>query len=314
MEKVSVIVPVYNVEKYIKRCLESIINQAYTNLEIILVNDGSTDASRSVCEEYCQKDPRIIILDKKNGGLSDARNYGLDRCSGDYVFFIDSDDYMSTNCIKRLYDNIVKTESDIATALFAEFDESEKPKEEQGKEKTLKTEKALEWLLYRKRCTTSAWGKLYKKDLFKDIRYPVGKICEDLPVTYKLFAKAKRVSIDSSKLYYYLLRKNSIIRSEFKPARFEALGFAEEETSFIKRKYPKLIKAALNREFMESVYIQRSIFGSKEINTEYYEKTKNAYNKLRSSVIRDIKAPLESKLYALLGSNGIKMLVRRKNV
>ena len=314
MEKISVIVPIYNVEKYLNRCIDSILNQTYRNLEIILVDDGSTDRSSEICLARSKEDTRIKVFRKKNGGLSDARNYGLDRSCGKYVFFIDSDDYIATDCIMRLYRNLKNTESDISTILFYPFNENEIPFSKMGTNRAYDNEKALEQLLYRRRCTTSAWGKLYDARLFDGIRYPVGKICEDLPTTYKIFAKAKKIAIDDSKLYYYLQRKDSIIRSEFKPDRFEALKFANEETAFVKKNFPKLIKAALNREFMESVYVLRSIFSSSNVSSNFLKGATDVYQDLRWGVVFDFKATIESRIYALIGVRGIKILERRRSV
>ncbi len=306
---ISVIVPVYNIEKYVSKCIESILRQTYSNLEIILVDDGSTDNSSNILNIFSRKDNRIKVLRKENGGLSDARNYGLDRAKGDYIFFIDGDDYISDECIEFLENAIEVYNADISTTQFIRYYENEEPNASDGRNMPYTTTKALERLLYQKNCTTSAWGKLYKKSLFDNIRYPKGKICEDLPITYKLFARANKVVIGKSKHYFYLQRENSIIYSKFKPARADALKFAKEETDFIKEHFPKLKKAALNREFMENVYVYSSIISSKD--NKYKDillNVKESIKHLRITVLTDPKAPLMTKMYALLGVENIKKI------
>ena len=302
--KISVIIPIYNVEKFLPKCIESIISQSYKNLEILLVDDGSTDNCNKICKQYAKKDNRIKLFKKNNGGLSDARNYGIDRATGDYLFFVDSDDYIAPNCIKELLDSSIAANSEIATTLFVAFHNGETPTSQKGIYKTLGTKDALENLLYQKNCTTSAWGKLYKKELFNNIRYPKGKICEDLPTTYKLFAKASKISIGTSKLYFYLQRQNSIIISNFKPERFDALEFAKEETQFIEKNYPSLRKAAANRELMEAIYILESM----KPNCPYRHEKQSAIRTVkdnRKTILFDKKAPFKTKVYAIVSYIGI---------
>ena len=300
-DKISIIVPIYNVEKYLERCIISIINQTYTNLEIILVDDGSTDGCPDICEKYKKQDDRIVVLHKKNGGLSDARNKGIDIATGKYIYFIDSDDYMHINTIKFLIECINQSDADISCCSYLPFYDNQQLVDTDMKEeyKCFDSKTALENLLYQKDCTNSAWGKLYKAALFKDIRYPVGQICEDLPVTYQLFHKAKKVCISSAQYYYYYQRQNSIINTVFKLSRMSGLNFVKDETKFIKENHPELIKAAINREFIEAVYILSKI----ELNDKY----KKEINELklvlkndRSIVIFDKNSKKKIRIVALL--------------
>ena len=180
---VSVIIPIYNVEKYLKKCIESVINQTFSDLEIILVNDGSTDNCKEICEDYKSKDNRIKFIHKSNGGLSSARNAGIQVATGDYYTFIDSDDYIMSDMIEQLVYMAQLTDADISLCC--------KTNQENGFEEGINKkieiftkEEALKCILTEKKILTSAWGKLYKRKLFNEVRYPDGKIYEDLGTTY----------------------------------------------------------------------------------------------------------------------------------
>lgn len=202
-ELISVIVPIYNVEKYLNKCIESIINQSYSNLEIILVDDGSKDSSGIMCDSYILKDKRIKVIHKENGGLSDARNVGLDKAKGEYIVFIDSDDWIDEKMIEILYNIIKKNNSDISICdYFLAYNEEIQTQKEDIEIINLSNIEALK-TIYDKDlgvCMIVAWNKLYKRNLFKDdIRYPYGKIHEDEFTTYKLLYKAKKNIIYKSK-------------------------------------------------------------------------------------------------------------------
>lgn len=308
---ISVIIPVYNVEDFLPRCIDSAIKQTYENLEIFLVDDGSTDASGRICDEYKKKDNRIKVIHKRNGGLSDARNVAIDSMKGDYVFFLDSDDYMSEETISLLYKCMIDNEADIVTTQYIEFsgeDYIESDRAIVSKDCiTLSNKDALENLMYQKDCKTSAWGKLYKASLFDNIRYPKGKICEDLPTTYLLFAKASKICLGIGKLYYYNQRQGSIINSSFNTARMDALGFAEEETEFIKNNFEDILNSAICREFLEAIYILIKLYGCSGKYKREYKKVKESLKKNRGVVLFDRKAPMQYRLCAMMCFISIKM-------
>ena len=312
-ELISIIVPCYNVEQYLDRCVKSLVDQTYKNIEIILVDDGSTDATGEKCDVWAEKNKVIKTYHKENGGLSDARNYGMLKSSGKYFFFVDSDDYVSTNIVEFLYNSLKNSDSDISTCQHVTFYENELPKDENKNINVVyNTEDALSELMYQNNVTTSAWGKLYKRELFNYIKYPKGKVCEDLPVTYLLFAKSKRISINSKRLYYYFIRNGSIMHSKFNKNRLDALDFSKEETEYIQKKFPKLINAAFNREFMEAVYVSKRIPYTKEFK-EHRKVIKSILKKYRLIVLKDKKAKRNSKIYALasyFGILGIKIIFK----
>ena len=184
---ISVIVPVYNVEKYLKKCIQSIINQTYKNLEIILVDDGSSDNSGKICDEFAQKDNRIKVIHKTNGGLSDARNAGLDVMSGEWVSFVDSDDFVSPYYIENLHYLVNKYDVDMAITSFVRFfnENTKLSSNKISNQEVLihNPDEAIKNMLYGKYYSVSACFKIYKKDLFYNNRFTKGKIYEDFELT-----------------------------------------------------------------------------------------------------------------------------------
>ncbi|HFI0403570.1 TPA: glycosyltransferase family 2 protein [Streptococcus suis] len=224
---VSIIVPIYNVEKFLPRCIESICNQTYENIEILLINDGSTDGSEQICMDFMKRDSRIRYFLKENGGLSDARNYGIERACGKYLAFIDSDDFVESDFILRLYDALVQQNASVAIAGFSKVDENgtilkkELLENEElvltGREvcKKLHSEKGQVFVV--------AWNKLYKKELFSNVQYAKGKIHEDEYIAYQLFYDLDRIAVVNDSLYYYVERQESITRTQMTDLRFECL-------------------------------------------------------------------------------------------
>lgn len=215
MEKkalISVIVPIYKVEKYLDRCVSSIVSQTYSNLEIILVDDGSPDNCPLICDEWQKKDNRIKVFHKKNGGLSDARNCGIDNSNGDYVVFVDSDDYIAKNMIEVLYTTLMEDKTDIAICDYyiSELDKNSPHKF--SNKKFIVKDKKFDYLYNEYGCVTVvAWNKIYKKSIFENIRYPYGKVHEDEFIICDVLKKANSVSYILEPLYYYVQRENSIM-------------------------------------------------------------------------------------------------------
>ena len=226
-ELVSIIVPVYNVEKYVSKCAVSLINQTYKNTEIIFVDDGSTDESGKICDDFAERYSFIKVLHQKNGGLSDARNKGMRASSGDYVVFVDSDDYVSCKFIEILVAGFKSEEVDISCCAYVKFVDDGEPVKSNAaiKCRTLTGEEAMKFCYSREGRTIDvvAWNKLYRKSLFikNDIEYPKGKYFEDLYTTFKLFYYARRVSINSEELYYYRQREGSIMASSMTVKKYE---------------------------------------------------------------------------------------------
>lgn len=209
---VTVIVPVYNVKEYLSECIASIIHQTYKNLEIIIVDDGSTDGSSEICDKFQRKDRRITVIHKENGGLSSARNCGLEVAKGRYISFIDSDDFILPDMIETLLNSIKKNDADVACCDF--FSDRNSCMEYEG-EYVFDRETAISRLFDAKGFCCYAWNKLYRKFLFDNIQYPVGELFEDIKTTYAIFKKSTRISYVRKREYFYRLREESITHREF---------------------------------------------------------------------------------------------------
>jgi glycosyltransferase involved in cell wall biosynthesis len=211
MELISIIVPVYNVSSVIEKCIDSILDQTYKNIEIIIIDDGSTDGSSTICEKYKSKYENIILVHKKNGGLSNARNLGIDLSNGRLICFIDSDDYIEPTMIEELYYNLMKYDSDISICdYYLEYDmKINKPFD---KEEFFLTDKNKFIFLENEygRIVVCAWNKLYKKELFNNSRFPEGKLFEDVYIIHELLDNSQKISFVLKPLYNYVYRTNSI--------------------------------------------------------------------------------------------------------
>lgn len=236
---VSVVVPIYMVEEYLTQCVKSIQEQRYKNIEIILVDDGSSDKSGEMCDEFKIADDRIIVIHKHNGGLSSARNTGLKIAKGEYICFVDSDDVIDKDYISDAIKIFKQNQNvDIVQCKNLKFYDTELTKlpKSTGKIAVLDNALANELLSqFNKSVTNLAWDKVYKKSLFDDIVYPEGKLHEDEYTTYKLIYKANSIALIDKYNYYYRQRENSIVSSKFNIKRLDALEAYEQKMDFYKR-------------------------------------------------------------------------------
>ena len=284
-ELITVIVPVYNVENYLNECIDSIINQTYTNLEILLVNDGSQDSSGKICDEYKGKDSRIKVMHKTNGGLSDARNFGLELAKGSYVTFIDSDDFIEKDCIEYLYNLITKYDSKISVCAYSILLDNGKKIDsgENYSEEKLSKELALERMLDEKGFTVSACAKLYKTELFENVKYPVEKLCEDNGTTYKLFDQVDYIVYGNISKYNYRKRKNSIMTREFSEDKLDMIELTDEMCNYLEPKYPSLKDSIDRRRMYARFNVLRQSIYSKDKNHKELSK------KIRKEILTDYK-------------------------
>ena len=233
---VSIIVPVYNVKDYLEKCVLSIINQTYKNIEIILVDDGSTDGCGALCDDLLKKDKRISVIHQNNGGLSDARNKGIDNSSGKYIMFIDSDDYIENNMVEVLYNGIIKNKGDIAICNFYKNRNGKDIKHLFGnKSFIVEDDSKYKYLcnIYAAR-TVVSWNKIYKRNLFDDIRFPKGMIHEDQWIITDLLKKSKKIIyLMDEYLYHYVKRSNSIMGT-FDNKRYDILKVYDKRIDFFK--------------------------------------------------------------------------------
>jgi len=243
---ISVIIPIFKVESYLPKCIESIISQTYKNLEINLVDDGSPDRCPEICEEYARKDSRIKVFHKVNGGLSDARNYGIRNSTGDYIGFVDSDDFIHETFYEKLMVMINEYDADISICDMLRFKDYKDILTDDlvcHNDVALTNTEALKALFTAKDYgSVMACNKLYKACLFKDhdIYFPIGCIHEDNYTTYKLFYYSDKIVYTNDKLYYYLQRSTSIMGNSDIKKRMDGLAAAEEAVCFIDSNLPEL--------------------------------------------------------------------------
>lgn len=246
---ISIIVPIYNVEKYLIRCIDSLINQTYQNIEIILIDDGSTDYSGKIADDFVEKDLRIKVFHKKNGGLSDARNYGIKKATGKYINFIDSDDYVDKKFIETLYKMIVKYNCKISSVGYQEFKDIKEVYIKNvinEKEEVFSKKEAIEYLYDDTKYCNYAWNKLYLKELFNDVEYPFNRKMEDLGTTYLLFDKCEIVAYNSIPLYFYFQRNDSILHKVDEQFLIDKFTLISERYNYIKNKYPDIYVNYIN--------------------------------------------------------------------
>lgn len=215
---ISIIVPIYNVRPYLDRCISSLVNQTYANIEIILIDDGSTDNSGTLCDEWSKRDGRIIVSHKTNGGLSDARNAGVEICHGEYIVFVDSDDYVDTEFIQKMHQSLVDSSSDMAMCSVIWEDENGKPlsnSPEAAFARDIVSGRACMGLTYSNPNAVTAWNKLYHRSLWNDLRFPKGKLHEDEFVFHKIMYRCDRVAVLPDKLYHYVQHRGSIMHTKY---------------------------------------------------------------------------------------------------
>lgn len=247
-EKISIIVPVYNVEAYLEKCVESILKQTYTNLEILLVNDGSTDKSGELCDKLALRDHRIRVIHKENGGLSDARNRGIDEASSNLIGFIDSDDYIDEDMYETLYRQMVASKADLS--MCGHYDVYHQIPEKQVAEiKTweLMPEEAIKMVMEAKILSVTAVNKLYKKALFEQLRFRIGKIAEDAFIMVDLIHQCSKIVATNEKKYYYVHRENSITTQKFSLKFLNVIEAYEQNAKIISENYPDLYDVAIMR-------------------------------------------------------------------
>ena len=296
-DKISVIVPVYKVEDYLDRCVESIVRQTYSNLEIILVDDGSPDSCPLKCDEWAKRDTRIKVIHKENGGLSSARNSALDIITGNYIIFVDSDDSINLSMIEILHDIIVKESSDISMCGYKKVGDKSATRD---KKYVLDYADVQSYigedifaLLYNKKISliTTAWAKLYKKEIFESIRYPEGIIHEDEKVILEILSKCKIMSYIPYPMYNYTQRRDSIMAVKFSHKRLVLLDILKERINQVEEYCPQFTDDAIIHFMKTSIYL-------------YYDAKRT---KMTSDILLAIKKPIIDYYKAGYSNRFIKM-------
>ncbi len=313
---ISVIIPVYNVEDYLIDCVESIRNQTYHNIEIIIVDDGSTDRCPEICDHYSELDPRVTVMHKKNGGQGSARNMALDEANGEYVAFVDSDDMLDSDCISFLYALIHDENADIAICDYRRINEQGSVihgfKRYRKRMKRFSGEEAMIVALYWKEFGVAPWAKLFRKELWDEIRFKEDRIYEDMATTYLIYDKANTVVYDNEIKMSYRIRSNSDAHRPFSPKRIKTLETTDEIMAYCSNREIKVRKAAYSRCLATACFILFRI-PVKELG-EYksvIEKCKKTIRKHRFGVMIDRNARLKTRLGALCsyGGFGLERLI-----
>lgn len=313
MSKISIIVPVYNVEKYIKRCIESILKQTYEYFEIILIDDGSTDNSSKICDEYYRQDKRIKVIHKENGGVSSSRNVGLDIAKGDYISFIDSDDYIEADMFEKMIETIVSNAADIVQCNFKSVCENEKD----SKNKIYKdVEVGNKYFALNEIVdipfSNVVWNKIYKKEVLSEIRFNENiKRFEDVDFTCRVLLNCNRYVKDDSQLYNYFQRQGSLCRAnKYSLELLEAIYTQNERIKIFEEKnVPKyILKKAYQRYFNDIIRHYNLIKNY----VDYYEKN-NGYSILESLIKDRINNELIAELNIKIRRE-LKLILVNRNV
>lgn len=246
MNKISVIVPCYNVAPYLQRCVDSILNQTYSNFELILVDDGSTDETGTLCDKLLQADERIKVVHKHNGGLSDARNAGIDVAAGDFLSFVDGDDYLELNAYELMVTEMQNPDISLVSAgIMGEDVNGNKSALISEQYQCLTKEEALTNLLGSKRTIgQSSCNKLFRRELFENLRYKKGIINEDMEILPKILDVCQKVVLLNVPVYHYIKRRGSITELQFSLWKYQSVQIVDDTLSFCKAKYPSLVPYA----------------------------------------------------------------------
>ncbi len=308
-ELISIIIPIYKVEKYIHCCLKSVVNQTYTNLEIILVDDGSPDNCPAICDEYAKSDPRIRVIHKQNGGLSDARNAGIETATGEYIVFIDSDDEVSLDYIEYLYDMIRNNpDANLSVCGVMQIQPGQKPHADTHSQyQVMNPEQILENMLYAKGVEVCSYAKMYHKSLFTTLRFPVGKVYEDSATTYLLLEMSPKIVFGNKRCYYYYTHPGSISKlGAFNKNEYDYITHTKQMLDYLSKKYPSIQKA-VDRYYVYSKFrTLRMLVYSSPRDKKFEREVMNEIKMKRRSVFFDKNVPNRDKIAILTSFFGME--------
>lgn len=293
MPKISIIVPVYQVEKYLEKCVNSILGQTFTDFELILVDDGSTDHGPEMCDQYAKQDARVKVIHKKNGGLSDARNAGIDVAQGEYLGFVDSDDYIAPDMYELLYRDITKENADLAICGIYDVYEGHEPKQKQVMHKVMDQQTAIKVIFEGNIISVHAVNKLYRRPIFTKLRYPVGKYHEDSFVILDVLEQCQKIVVDSQQKYFYYHREGSINTEHFSSSQFDFIEAWVKNGERLASMYPQLADVGRQRIcFANFMVLDKLIRGQAE---QEYAETKKIVHYLRSNFGFIMRNPIFTK-------------------
>lgn len=310
---ISIIVPVYNAEFYLRDCIESILAQTYRDIEVFLVDDGSTDNSGKICDEYKEKDRRIIVLHKTNGGQAEARNMALDLAKGKYIAFADSDDVLKDDYIEYMLTLALEKNADIVQCEYVKFWNDKElnnytDHRYKGTYNMYTPKEALYEFAYQRKITPSPWCKLVKQEIWGDIRFPVGVGYEDYAIMYKVLGKALRIVYSPYCTYFYRIHNASTQHAEFSKKKKDRIIIADSFLKYIKENYPEIEQAARYRYCLAQFqYIMELPFNKKYFKDK--EEVLSNIKKYRKSVLMDKNASTQMKIMLLASYLGVNVLM-----
>lgn len=300
---ITMVIPIYNVEQYLTNCLESVINQSYENIEIILVDDGSTDNSKKICRFYEKKDCRIRYIYKTNGGLSSARNCGIENAKGKYITFLDSDDTITIDYVQTLYDLIKKYNTRMSICAYTKLRNSKGENIGENYEETsLNTKECLGRMLLEKGFTVSANAKMYELGLFEHVRYPNGLLYEDNATTYKLILQCKNIAYSNKSIYTYFIRPGSITSDSFSNRHLDYIKITDEACKKILSTFPELSdechyrKTYVRFTILKKMSLSKLTTEQNIIKNNLITELKSNKNWIKNSSCKDTKIALSSTL------------------
>lgn len=286
MAIIDIIVPIYNTEPYLKRCIDSVLNQTFQDFRLLLVDDGSTDASSAICDEYAEKEQKIQVIHKENGGVSDAKNRGLEEIQSEYLTFVDSDDYLDSRYLESLYQALEEHSADLVLSCHINTVEKDfiRLREKTYKEKTATSKviskaDAYRYMLDKSPMLTTSWGKLYHQSLFRTIRFPVGEIYEDMKVTKQLVENSTVIAYTDYRGYYYVHRQGSYTQGTFTSSHKVLLKNAQYLRTWIHANYPDVSEIADRNYFWNCLALLNGL-GSDPVHKQYCKG-------LRKKVLKD---------------------------
>ena len=288
--RISVIIPAYKVEKYLWKCLESIESQTYSDYEVVLVDDGSPDQSGVICDQYAQKHNNAHVIHQQNQGLSAARNNGVKIAKGEFITFVDSDDYVANDYLEYLVKLIDQYDADISVGQGIKvWDDNYSGIMDRTRDTSccLNASEAMEEMCYTRKFRGYAWGKLYRKEIVLNNPYPVGFLYEDIATTHKMIAEAKTIACGSGTIYFYRQSGNSIMRGKFNDKNFDGLRAAESQLVFISTYFPDARNAAVYKCAARINNYMFMLLSPTKVNIQIYKYLRNELKKYAPVVYSD---------------------------
>ena len=308
---ISIIVPVYKTEQYLKKCVDSILNQTYTDFELILVDDGTPDNGGKICDAYQEADSRVIVIHKPNGGSSDARNAGIQIAKGEYITFADSDDWAEPELLEVLYEGIRQGARVSACGFYTIRDGNKKPwREPFDAIRIVSSVDAVKDMMYGHSIDTSAWGKLFHRSCFDEIRFPTGHVYEEVATIYRLMLTQDKTAITTRPLYNYVKHSDSIVTSSYSSRHMDMLSYSCEMLQFAEREKPGLIPAARRRIVYACFYLLKTMGAEYRKYPEDVKAIMELFRENKKSVLCDPLVSRRDKGAVYLLSAGVPVFER----